>query len=111
QLVDLLKHGKEAAFTEIFDRYQALLFTHAYHKLRDEAEARDVVQDVFVWLWEKRHELEINGNLPGYLYKAVRNRIFNLIKHKKVIEHYADSFFEASIENYNTADHLIREKQ
>ena len=54
ELLAFLKEGRQAAFTEIYDRYHALLFIHADQKLRDKDEARDVVQDAFVKLWEKR---------------------------------------------------------
>jgi RNA polymerase sigma-70 factor (family 1) len=111
ELLVFLKEGRQAAFTEIYDRYHALLFIHADQKLRDEDEARDVVQDAFVKLWEKRGELKISSNLSGYLYMVVRNQIFDFIKHRKVITSYADGFYEAAADTEVFADHLIREKQ
>nr|WP_121273451.1 RNA polymerase sigma-70 factor [Pedobacter schmidteae] len=111
QLLDFLKGGDRLAFTEIFDRYNALLFSHADRKLQDEEDARDVVQNVFVKLWEKQTEIQINTNLSGYLYTAVRNQIFNLIKHRKVISTYADGFYAAGAEISVFADDLLREKE
>jgi RNA polymerase sigma-70 factor (ECF subfamily) len=111
ELFVLLQQGQQIAFAEIYNRYNALLFIHADNKLRDKDEAMDVVQDVLAKLWEKRNELDVTVNLAGYLYTAVRNKIFDLIKHKKVISGYMESFFapEANREEY--ADHLIRERQ
>lgn len=111
QLLDLLKKGDEAAFTEIYDRYSALLLIHADNKLHDEDEARDVVQDVFVRLWEKRDQINVSSNLSGYLYNTVRNQIFNMIKHQKVISTYTKGLLDANTNNQIYADHLIREKQ
>lgn len=111
QLLDFLKVGDQLAFTEIFDRYNALLFSHADRKLQDQEDARDVVQDVFVKLWEKQTEIQINTNLSGYLYTAVRNQIFNLIKHRKVISTYADGFYAAGADVEVFADDLLREKE
>jgi RNA polymerase sigma-70 factor (ECF subfamily) len=111
QLLDLLKNGDEAAFTEIYDRYSALLLIHADNKLHDEDEARDVVQDVFVRLWEKRDQINVSSNLSGYLYSTVRNQIFNMIKHQKVISTYTKGLLDANTNNQIYADHLIREKQ
>ena len=111
QLLDLLKKGDEAAFTEVYDRYSALLLIHADNKLQDEDEARDVVQDVFVRLWEKRAQVNVNSNLSGYLYNSVRNQIFNMIKHQKVISSYTESLLDANTNSEIYADHLIREKQ
>lgn len=111
ELFVLLKSGDEPSFTEIYSRYNALLLVHADNKLRNEDEARDVVQDVFVRLWEKRDQLQIESSLSGYLYSSVRNQIFNMIKHQKVITAYTDSLFAENRDNEIYADHLIREKQ
>ena len=40
-------------------------------------DAEEVVQEVFVSLWERRHSLEINGSLGAYLHTAVRYRVYN----------------------------------
>ncbi len=111
ELMDLLKSSDHAAFTEIFHRYSSLLYSHAYNKLRNETEARDVVQEIFVLLWAKREELDLKTNLPGYLYTAVRNNIFNILKHKKVISAYAETFTFINEHNQVLTDHLIRSKQ
>ena len=109
--MDLLKSGDHAAFTEIFHRYSSLLYAHAYNKLRNETEARDVVQEIFVLLWAKREELDLKTNLPGYLYTAVRNNIFNILKHKKIISAYATAFSSINEHNEVITDHLVRSRQ
>jgi RNA polymerase sigma-70 factor (ECF subfamily) len=45
--------------------------------------AQDVVQDVFVRLWDIRHALQIRGSVAGYLYRAVRNRARDLNAHEQ----------------------------
>jgi RNA polymerase sigma-70 factor (ECF subfamily) len=111
ELTILLKMDDQAAFAEIFSRYNSILFIHADNKLRNPDEARDMVQDIFVKLWEKRSVLSVSSNLLGYLYIALRNHIFNLIKHKKIIKGYADSFYGIDAETNIFTDYLIREKQ
>nr|WP_121270584.1 RNA polymerase sigma-70 factor [Pedobacter schmidteae] len=111
ELFVLLREGKPSAFAEIYNRYSTLLFIHADNKLRDKDEAKDVVQDVLAKLWEKREELDVTANLAGYLYTAVRNKIFDLIKHKKVISGYMETFFAPDANGEEYADHLIRERQ
>lgn len=110
QLSALLKQGDPEAFTEIFNRYTSLLYIHAYNKLRNETEAREVVQEMFVRLWDKREAIDEGNNLSGYLYRSVMNGIFNLIKHKKVVTVYAEAFYKTPRQTAGT-DHLIREKQ
>jgi RNA polymerase sigma-70 factor (ECF subfamily) len=110
ELAAHFREGDRNAFAEIFERYHDVLFAHAYNKLRDKDEARDIVQDVFVKFWNKRTEIEITSNLSGYLFIMVRNSIFSSIKHKIVVKNAA-SFNQFENEGEATTDHLIREKQ
>lgn len=110
QLTEILRKGDQRAFAEIYNRYHALLFIHADSRIKNHDESVDIIHDVFAQLWEKREELNID-NLVGYLYKSVRNRIFNLIKHKKVITSYLEWFSLPESVQQEFADHLIREKQ
>lgn len=110
ELVALLKKGERDAFTEIFNRYNKLLYSHVYNKLRDEEGSRDLVQDVFVVLWEKRDTIQ-NINLAGYLFTMSRNRILNLVSHHKIVSDYATSIQAYAQQHTEAADELIREKQ
>lgn len=111
ELTALLKGGDHAAFTEVFNRYHALLYAHAFNKLRDEEDADDAVQEIFTKLWVKRDFLETENNLAGYLFRSIRNSIFDLIKHKKVVTAYEESFKGFVDSSSVKTDHLIREKQ
>lgn len=111
ELTALLKNSDHKAFTEIFDRYNSLLYIHAFKKLRNKEAAKDVVQDTLSALWHKRETLDVANNLGGYLYTALRNKIFDLLarqqvsdKHVTALQHYLDKG------NF-LADHLVREKQ
>src|SRR6478752_4027010 len=87
-LVALLKEGRQSAFAELYNRYKATLLLHAVRMLKDDEEARDLVQELFAVLWAKRDQLVINRGFDSYMYGALKNRILNLIAHKKVIEKY-----------------------
>jgi len=110
ELACLIKDNDHAAYTEIYHRYFYLIFTHAYKKLRDEEQAKDIVQDVFAGLWFKRENIAQNSNLAGYLYIAVRNKIFDLFAHQQVQTKYIDSLGEfISVHNETSPDYRIRE--
>ncbi|MFD1605541.1 RNA polymerase sigma factor [Flavobacterium artemisiae] len=99
------------AYTEIFKRYSRLLVNHAYKILGSQDEANDVVQEVFLTIWNKRHELNITGSFSSYLYKAVKNRVLNHIAHENVVSRYADSFSDFIEIDYAFADSNLREKE
>jgi RNA polymerase sigma-70 factor (family 1) len=109
KLMALLKSDDHVAFTQIFDRYNKLLYSHAYNKLRNEDESRDVVQDVFIRTWEKRSAIQDN-NLAGLLFTMLRNKIINLISHQKVVSDYTSSLKDYELNRSISSDHLVREK-
>lgn len=110
ELLQLLKQSDHSAYNEIYHRYFYLLYVHAYKKLRDEEQAKDVVQDVFATLWIKRDfDLQVK-NLAAYLFTATRNRIFDLFAHEQVKTRHLDSLKEYLSWNTNPpTDHRIRE--
>ncbi len=111
-LVSLLKAGDHLAYTEIFRRYYHLMYVHAYKKLRDEEEAKDVIQELFATLWTKRETDFITTNLAGYLYTSVRNRILDLFAHQQVESKYMLSLKDfIETDGNNTTDYRIREKE
>ncbi len=110
-LIALLKEDDQLAYTEIFERYSRLLVNHAYKILGNPDEANDIVQEIFLSIWNKRYELTITGSLSSYLYKATKNRILNHIAHEKVVSRYADSISDFIESDYILADSKIREQE
>jgi RNA polymerase sigma-70 factor (ECF subfamily) len=112
ELLQLLSEGDHAAYTEIFHRYFRLIYTHAFKKLEDEEQAKDIVQEVFASLWFKR-ETAINiKDLAAYLFSSVRNKIFDLFAHRQVQKKHLDSlsaFFSANV--IVSTDYHVREAQ
>jgi RNA polymerase sigma-70 factor (family 1) len=104
----LLKDGDQQAYAIIYDRYKFLLYAHAFKKLQDREEARDVVQEVFVKLWNKRAQIDPRSNLAGYLYTTLRNTILNLFAHKEVQTRYTNSMAVYFTQEYAPTDHKIR---
>lgn len=112
ELVTLLSKGDRYAYAEIFFRYNKLLYSHAYNKLREREEARDIVSEVFYALWAKREQSLPEHNLIGYLFVAVRYKIADFLSRKQVRHHYIQSLQNFIDEPQQVkTDHLIREKQ
>ena len=110
ELLALCKAGDETGFSEIYDRYWAVLYRHAYKLLKEKPTAQDVVQEVFVTLWDKIPNLELQGSLSSYLYTTVRNKILNMIQKEKIHERYITSFGHFIERSETVTDHRIREQ-
>lgn len=79
ELILLLNESDEKALVEIYDRYWNKLLAQAKWDLRDEVDAEDCVQDVFIKLWKCRAGLTLRHKLSTYLYRAVKNQTINML--------------------------------
>ncbi|HEY4325134.1 MAG TPA: RNA polymerase sigma-70 factor [Mucilaginibacter sp.] len=107
-LFALVKQDDQAAFKELYLRYDALLYSYAYRKLQAKQEAQDVVQEVFIALWNKRHSFELKTTLQGYLYKSVLNRVLDVFKHRSIKTAYANQYVDV---DSTETDFLLREHE
>lgn len=111
ELFDLVQENDHCAYTEVYNRYSRLLYTHAYKKLGDRELARDLVQDLFTTLWIKREEIFIQSVLSTYLYTALRNKILDYHAHQTVATGYLSYLENYSFAKNDLTDHLVRQKQ
>lgn len=82
--IPIIAHFRdEAVFEQLFRQYHTSLCRYAFSVLKDTAASEEVVQDVFLKIWEKRNELEITVSVKSYLYRAVHNSCLNRIDKKK----------------------------
>ena len=89
ELLAAIRNNDEKAFTVLFKRYWRRVHTMAYSKVRSKEVTEEIVQDLFISLWEKRASLSIN-NLPSYLFTAVKHRALNYIESQAVHKRYWD---------------------
>lgn len=68
------------AFEALYNAYAVPLWRLARQFTGSDAQAEDVVEDVFVSLWIRRHEWRVSSSVRAYLYSAVRNRALNAIR-------------------------------
>ncbi|MBE9600176.1 RNA polymerase sigma factor [Pedobacter sp. MC2016-24] len=111
ELVAYLRNGDDNAFTELYNRYKGILHIHAYKKLGDFEEAKDVLQDMFSWIWNNRESIPHTQNVAGYLYTITRNKILNVIAHKKIVSKYTASFDNFMEQGVFITDLAVREKE
>lgn len=87
----ITQHDAEA-FGMIMRRYAAALYAFAFRIVGDTLVAEDIVQEVFIHLWEKRRQLTAGPSLRNFLYLAVRNLALNHIRMQKTHLAHADAY-------------------
>ncbi len=75
-----------SSFEIFFKKHYHLACLVALRYLKDEQQAQDIVQETFLYLWQKRDELKVQRNLKQYLLAAVRNRSINYLQRGKQFE-------------------------
>lgn len=83
-IVANIKKGDEKAFKIAFTTWFEPLFLFAREYVINEEVARNLCQETFLTLWEKRGLLQNDSNLKAFLYKITRNNCLNYLKNKQV---------------------------
>ncbi len=98
-------------FHETFKRLYPKLFNFSSYYIYERDDAREIVQDVFLKLWEGNYDiadLKEKGGLDSLLFTMVKNKSLDYIKHKKVVLRYnenkRDEFIKSSISEYTLSD-------
>ncbi len=90
-VLNQFRQGDDRAFEAIYEYYWERLFNQAYSRLRNENDTKELIQDLFTELWQKRDTIQIHTSLDGYLQSALKFKIFNHMKAMLVREKYASS--------------------
>lgn len=80
ELLELIASGDDSAFAELFSRYRDRVYTISFKLARSNIIAEEIVQDVFLKIWQKRAELKKIENFNAYLFIVTRNYAYNVLK-------------------------------
>ena len=93
-ILQMFKVAEKKAFQLLYDTYYETLVLFANQVTGDSQAAEDIVQDVFVKIWETREKLGAVDNLSAYLYQMVRYKCFSHLRAEKVRQRVTKSFTE-----------------
>ncbi len=85
----LLNEGDRRAFHSIFDEWYEHMCFFANKILDDQTASEDIVQESFIGLWENRTKIETEQHLKAFLYRVIRNKSLNFLRHEEIKRKYA----------------------
>ncbi len=88
KIIEGLKSGDKLIFEEIYREYFTPLCYYCLRYVENFEDSEEIVQEIFIKLWHKHDEVEINTSLNAYLYKAVQNYALNYLSKKQTKEKY-----------------------
>lgn len=110
-LVERIRQGDEQAFEKLFCEYYYDLCSFAYQFTSCNERAKDLVQDVFVKIWNRRENWEIRRSVKAYLLKAVRNSAINHINKRGHRSEVRETFSKERLQNIKPSVDLGLEEE
>lgn len=107
QLLDQLQLGDKKAFSQAFSRYYKDLVIFANTFTKEVEVAEEIVQEVFVKVWENREFIHISLSLKSYLLKATQNKCLDWLKHRKIKDHFQKIASSHAILSENDTEQYI----
>jgi RNA polymerase sigma-70 factor, ECF subfamily len=90
-LVTRIRHDNKDAFKSLYNRYNKKIYYFSVKYLGNNVEAEELVQSVFINVWENRESLDPAIPIKNYIYKAAVNYIYNYLKKKAVRARFIES--------------------
>lgn len=94
-LVDSLKNGDDKAYDHLMEIYHHKLSVYAYSLIKNVYVAEDIVQNVFVKIWENRKRLKSNLSIKSFLYKSVYNEFIDQYRKNQSLVTLEKMYFDA----------------
>ncbi|MFD2943444.1 RNA polymerase sigma factor [Flavobacterium notoginsengisoli] len=94
-LIESLKNGDEMAYTYLIDTYHHKLCVYANSLVKNIYSAEDIVQNVFIKVWEQRTRLKADHSLKSFLYKLAYNEFIDLYRKNQSLFSLEKSYYDA----------------
>ena len=103
QQLQLLKEGNKNAFEALYRGYNARIYNFVLSMVSNAGVAKDITQDIFLHIWEKRLNIDLEGNFDGYLFKISQNMVYH-------VDRLANESSDESVEIDEELDYLFLEE-
>nr|WP_068888154.1 RNA polymerase sigma-70 factor [Pedobacter panaciterrae] len=110
-LLNNLRNGDPTAFAEIYNQYRSKIFAYAYSLCKSPDVSEEIVQEVFIRIWQKRDQINTQLNFGAYIKKITLNHVLNHLKkvaREKALQQQLFLFIE-TIRN-STEDNLLEKE-
>ena len=106
-LVADFNRGQKKAFEVLFDRYYERLVVFVRGIIKDKEEAKDIVQDVFIKLVEKKSDFDKIRDIESFLYVAARNRCIDHFRKQRVLSESQHLFIRREYGTYDLLNDIL----
>ncbi len=88
QIFEAIKRDEHGAYEMVFRKFYRPMTAYAFRFLGNLSDSESIVQEVFLRLWQNRHQMVITSSLQNYLFRSVKNHCINYIEHERIKTDY-----------------------
>jgi len=111
ELIALIHKDNREAFAALYERYWDKIFAVAIHRLGNEEEAEEIVQEIFLSIWTRRKSLKLTHSLATYLSVAVKYKVINHLGRKHRTQLQLDELTNTTPATENSTSNWMDEKE
>lgn len=111
ELIALIHKDNREAFTALYQRYWDKIFAVAIHRLGNEEEAEEIVQEIFLSIWTRRKSLKLTHSLATYLSVAVKYKVINHLARRHRMRLQLDHLTAITPATENSTSNWLDEKE
>lgn len=90
ELSHLIAHEDKDAYQILFEKYAPRIYSFSLNYLKNKNDAEELVQDVFLKIWEKRNVLDSSQNIKAFIFKIAVNTIYDFVRRKNIEHAFED---------------------
>ena len=109
ELLLLIREDNEVAFYQLYERYSRRLYGFVLRYIKQEADAEEIVQEVFIKIWETRDKIDVYSSFESFLFTIAYNATISLFRKRAREEKYLEHL--KSLQQVEAAPNLIDEIQ
>ncbi|MCG8320307.1 MAG: RNA polymerase sigma-70 factor [Cytophagales bacterium] len=110
ELLTRLSAGDRDAFNALYHIYRAPAVRFCRSILKDSVESENIIQDVFIKVWNKRHGINPELNFTSYLFTIIKNRVFDHLKEIKKNSLLKERYWQ-NLEKYKVSGEDVQEER
>jgi len=111
EIIERIRQGDVEQFESLFRSSYVSLVRYAKTLIKDHDTAEEIVQDLFVRLWQDKDKIKIKSSLNGYLFRSIHNRCLHYIEHNKIVKRHAEDMSQRKYENPENPSDILHYKE
>ncbi len=111
ELLSLLKQGNEQAFEKIYKVYSARLFGNVFKMVKSETTTQEILQDVFIKIWQNRTSIDLDKSFRSYLFRIAENKVYDFFRQATRDKKIRAQLFAGATEGYEHIEEMIYRKE